>query len=128
MPPAVKLLEEEEMSEDARAVMAEIRSTLRIERVPDFFRALAYRPEQMRAVWSRISTLMDPRAEDHKLKHLIALGVCSAVGSSYFCAHHAGALRREGATEAEIAEVLQVAELWSGLSTLAFGLGLEFEG
>lgn len=128
MPSAVKLLSDEEMGDEARAIMAEIRSTLNIERVPDFFRVLAYRPEQMRAVWGRISTLMDPRADDHKLKHLIALGVCAAVGSSYFCAHHAGALRREGATEVEIAEVLQVAELWSGLSALAFGLGLEFEG
>ena len=126
--PSVHLLTDEEMGDEARAVMAEIKATLNIERVPDFFRSLAYQPAQMKAVWGRIKTLMDPQAPDHKLKHLIALGVCAAVGSSYLCAHHAGALRREGATEAELAEVLAVADLWTGLSSLAHGLGLEFEG
>jgi AhpD family alkylhydroperoxidase len=128
MASTVHLLSDEEMGEEARAVMAEIKATLNIERVPDFFRALAYHPAQMQAVWGRIKTLMDPKAPDHKLKHLVALGVCAAAGSSYFCAHHAGALRREGATEAELAEVLAVADLWTGVSALAHGLGLEFEG
>lgn len=126
--PAIHLLTDEEMGDEARAVMADVKATLQIDRVPDFFRALAYHPAQMRAVWGRIKTLMDPKAPDHKQKHLIALGVCAAVGSSYFCAHHAGALRREGASESEIAEVLAVADLWSGVSTLVHGLGLEFEG
>jgi AhpD family alkylhydroperoxidase len=124
----VQLLSEDEMSPEARAVMDEVRSTLNIDRPPDFFRALAWHPAQMRAVWDRIRTLMDPKAPDHKLKHLIALAVSAAVGSSYFAAHHAGALRREGATEAELAEVLAVADLWSGLASLVHGLGLEFEG
>lgn len=128
MPPTVRLLDEHEMGDECRAIMDDIRNTLGIEEPPDFFRALAHHPEQMRALWTRISTLMDPKASDHKLKHLVALGVSAAVGSSYFCAHHAGALRREGATEAEIAEILAVADLWSGLSTLVHGLGLEFEG
>jgi AhpD family alkylhydroperoxidase len=126
--PSVLLLSDEEMGDEARAIMDEIKATLNIERVPDFFRALAYHPDQMRSVWGRIKTLMDPKAPDHKFKHLIALGVCAVAGSSYFCAHHAGALRREGATESEIAEVLAVADLWSGLSSLVHGLGLEFEG
>jgi AhpD family alkylhydroperoxidase len=125
---SVQLLTEEEMSPEAREVMAEVRSTLGIERPPDFFRALAWHPVQMRAVWDRIRTLMDPKAADHKQKHLIAMAVSAAVGSSYFSAHHAGALRREGATEAELAEVLAVADLWSGLSSFVHGLGLEFEG
>lgn len=126
--PAVHLLGDEEMSAEALEIMSEIKATLKIERVPDFFRALAYQPVQMRAVWGRIKTLMDPAAADHKLKHLIALGVSAAVGSSYFAGHHAGALRREGASEAEIAEVLAVADLWSGLAVYVHGLGLEFEG
>jgi AhpD family alkylhydroperoxidase len=125
---AVHLLTDDEMGDEARAVMQEIKDTLKIERVPDFFRALAYHPAQMQAVWGRIKTLMDPAAPDHKLKHLIALAVCATAGSSYFSAHHAGALRREGATEGEIAEVLAVADLWSGLSSFVHGLGLEFEG
>src|SRR5712691_7256914 len=127
MPSTVHLLSDEEMGEEARAVMAEIKTTLKIERVPDFFRVLAYHPAQMQAVWGRIKTLMDPQATDHKLKHLLALAVCASVRSSDFCAHHAGALRREGATDAELAEVLAVADLWSGLSSLVAGIGLEFE-
>jgi AhpD family alkylhydroperoxidase len=125
---SVHLLTDEEMGDEGRAVIAEIKATLRIDNVPEFFRALAYHPDQMQAVWGRIKTLMDPKAPDHKLKHLIALGVCAAVGSSYFCGHHAVALRREGATDAELAEVLAVADLWTGLSSLVHGLGLEFEG
>lgn len=125
---SVHLLTDEEMSPEALAVMEEIKATLKIERVPTFFRAYAYDPVQMRAVWGRIKTLMDPTAPDHKYKHLLALAVCAAIGSSYFAGHHAGALRREGATETEIAEVLAVADLWSGLASFAHGLGLEFEG
>jgi AhpD family alkylhydroperoxidase len=124
----VHLLTDEEMGDEARAVIAEMKATLKIDRVPDFLRALAYHPDQLQAVWGRIKTLMDPNRADHKLKHLIALGVCAAVGSSYFCGWHGVALRREGATDAEIAEVLAVADLWTGLSSLVHGLGLEFEG
>jgi len=126
--PAVHLLTDEEMRPEALAVMNEIKATLKIERVPDFFRAYAYDPVQMGAVWGRIKTLMDPARPDHKYKHLLALAVCAAAGSPYFAGHHAGALRREGATEEEIAEVLAVADLWSGLASFVHGLGLEFEG
>lgn len=125
---SVHLLTDDEMAPEALAVMDEIKATLKIERVPDFFRAYAHDPVQMGAVWGRIKTLMDPAAPDHKYKHLLALAVCAAVGSPYFAAHHAGALRREGATEQELAEVLAVADLWSGLASFAHGLGLQFEG
>jgi len=57
--PAVHLLTDEEMRPEALAVMNEIKATLKIERVPDFFRAYAYDPVQMGAVWGRIKTLMD---------------------------------------------------------------------
>ncbi|MGI8516212.1 MAG: carboxymuconolactone decarboxylase family protein [Acidimicrobiia bacterium] len=128
MPTTVHLLSDSEMGEEGRAVIKEIKETLGIETVPNFFRALAYQPDQMRSVWGRIKTLMDPKAPDHKMKHLLALAVCASVGSNYLCAHHAGALRREGATEGEIAEVLAVVDLWAGISSYVNGLGLEFEG
>lgn len=125
---SLTLQTDEEMSPEARATVEEIKATLRIDQIPDFFRALSHHPEQLRYVWDRIRTLMDPTAPDHKFKHFVALGVCAAMGSSYFCGYHAGALRREGASESEIAEVLSVVDLWTGLSAYVHGLGLEFPG
>ena len=124
----VHLLTDDEMTDEARQIAHEIRSTLPSGTLPNFFRAIAHNPEHMSQVWQRIRTLMDPSAPDHKYKHLLSLAICAAVGSTYFASHHAAALRREGATEKEITEVLAVVELWTGLSALVSGLRLEFEG
>lgn len=121
----VKLLADEEMDPRAKAVIDDVRKTFKSDEVGAFFRALAYFPESLEAAWGRIKTLMDPSAPDHKLKHQLALAVCASSGSSYFSNYHAKFLRQEGASEEEIAEVLAVVELWSGLCAMVHGLDLE---
>lgn len=125
---AVKPLEVADFSDEAKAVADEFCARMPSGKLPSIFRYLAHQPAVMRIVWEEIQTLMDPARPDHKQKHLIALAVCATAGSPYFAGHHSAALRREGATDEEIAEVLAVAQLWSGLSVFSTGLGLKPEG
>jgi AhpD family alkylhydroperoxidase len=64
---------------------------------------------------------------DVKTKTLAALAVAAAQRCPYFVTIHSIALKRLGATDEEIAELLEVASLATAFNTLATGFGLDPE-
>ncbi len=123
----IRLMEESQATGRVKDLFEEIKSTLEVPFVPELFRALAARPEQLEAVWAQVKGLFGSGSLDVKTKVLAALAVAAAQRSPYFVAIYAVALKRLGATDAEIAELLEIASLATGLNTLAAGLGLEPE-
>jgi len=108
-------------------IFREIKETLQVPFVPDLFRALAARPDQLEAIWAQIKGLFGSGSLDVKTKALSALAVAAAQRSPYFVAIHSMLLKRLGATDEEIAELLEVAALSTALNTLVSGLALEPE-
>ena len=123
----IRLMEESEATGKVKTVFDEIKATLEVPFVPQLFRALAAKPEQLEAVWTQVKGLFGSGALDVKTKALAALAVAAAQRCSYFVNIHAIALKRLGATDEEMAELLEVASLATALNTLVSGLGLEPE-
>jgi len=123
----IRLMDESDAEGRVREIFREIKETLQVPFVPDLFRALANRPTQLEAVWAQIKGLFGSGSLDVKTKGLAALAVAAAQRSPYFVAIHSMLLKRLGATDEEIAELLEVASLSTALNTLVSGFGLEPE-
>ena len=123
----IRLMDESDAEGRVKEIFQEIKETLQIPFVPDLFRALGSRPTQLEAVWAQIKELFGTGALDVKTKALAALAVAAAQRSPYFVAIHSMLLKRLGATDEEIAELLEVASLCTALNTLVSGLAIEPE-
>jgi len=123
----IRIMEESEAAGKVKAIFEEIKAVLQVPFVPEIFRALGFKPDQLEAIWTQVKGLYGSGCLDVKTKSLAALAVAAAQRSSYFVTIHAIALKRLGASDQEIAELLEVASLATALNTLASGLGLEPE-
>jgi len=123
----VRLITEAEATGPVKALFEEIRSTLQLPFVPQVFRAIAHRPQQLEMVWKQMKGLFGSGTLDVRTKFLVALAVAAAQHNAYFVTVHSAALKRLGATDEQISELLEAASLSTALNTLVSGLELEPE-
>ena len=123
----IRLMDESEATGRVKELFEEIKTTLELPFVPQLFRALGGKPDQLGAVWGQVKGLFGSGALDVKTKAFVALAIAAAQRSTYFVSIHSIALKRLGATDEEIAELLEVASLSTALNTLVSGFALEPE-
>jgi alkylhydroperoxidase/carboxymuconolactone decarboxylase family protein YurZ len=123
----VRLMQEHQATGKVKEIFEEIKAAFGLPFVPEIFRALGNRPDQLEATWTQVKGLFQGGSLDVRTKLGVALGLAAAQGSSYFVSAYTAALRRLGAGDEEISEFLQVASLAASLNTLASGLKLEPE-
>ena len=123
----IRLMDENQATGRVKEIFQEIKDTLGLPFVPQVFRAVGTKPEQLEAVWTQVKGLFGSGSLDVKTKALVALAVAAAQRSSYFVTIHSIALKRLGTTDEEIAELLEVTSLATALNTLVSGLALEPE-
>ena len=104
----VKLLSDDELSPEARAVFDDIRRTRQSDFVNNFWRALAHDPKTLRRTWESVKEVMAPGALDPKVKEMIYVAVSVAHGCSYCIHSHTASARAKGMTEAEYREMLAI--------------------
>jgi alkylhydroperoxidase family enzyme len=73
--PTVKLVDENTDHPVVRRVFADIKATKKIDRVPDFWRALATHPAQLESCWTNLKAVMRPGKLDLLTKEIVALAV-----------------------------------------------------
>ncbi len=123
----IRLLDESQATGRVKEIFEEIKQTFGIPFVPQLFRALATKPDQLESVWNQVKNLFGGGSLDVKTKVLAVLAVAAAGRSRYFVTMYSIALKRLGAADHEIAELLEVASLATALETLVSGLDLEPE-
>jgi alkylhydroperoxidase family enzyme len=79
----VKLVDEHTDNPKVRSVFEDIRSTKKIDRVPNIWRALATNPEHLELCWTRLKAIMRPGKIDLLTKEIIALSVSVTNGCPY---------------------------------------------
>src|SRR5262249_45690620 len=82
----VKLLSDDELSPEARAVFADIRKTRQSDFVNNFWRALAHDPKTLRRTWESVKEGMAPGSLHAKTKEMLYVAVSVAPGCSH-CIH-----------------------------------------
>src|ERR1700710_840568 len=120
----VKLLSDDELSSDARAVFDDIRATRQSDFVNNFWRALAHDPKTLQRTWEGVKEVMAPGALDPKVKELLYVAVSIAHGCPYCIHSHTAAARAKGMTDAEYSELLAVVGMASETNKLVTALGV----
>lgn len=118
----VRLLQDAELSPEARAVFDDIRATRKSDFVNNFWRALAHDPVLLRRTWQSVKEVMGPGALDPLVKEMIYVAVSVANGCEYCIRSHTTAARAKGMTEAQLFELMAVIGMASETNRLVTGL------
>ena len=117
----VKLLSDDELSAEARAVFDDIRKVRKSDFVNNFWRALAHDPKTLRRTWESIKEVMAPGALDPVVKEMIYLAVSVTNGCGYCIASHSAAAAKAGMTDAMFGELMSVVGMANETNRLANG-------
>jgi alkylhydroperoxidase/carboxymuconolactone decarboxylase family protein YurZ len=82
----VRLLADDELSPEARAVFDDIRAVRKTDFINNFWRALAHDPITLKRTWESIKQVMGPGVLDAKTKEMLYVAVSIAHGCNY-CIH-----------------------------------------
>lgn len=103
-----KLLEDGEMSPEARAVLDDIRAVRKSDFVNNFWRALSHDPRTLKRTWESLKQVMGKGALDPKVKEMLYVAVSAANGCGYCVHSHTAAARAKGMTDEEYGELLAI--------------------
>lgn len=127
----IRPVSEAEATGKVAEIFADIKSTKKIDFVPNLWRVLATNPAQLEVVWNSLKTLMHPEAVgresplDPRTREIIALAVSATNGCSYCVNSHTAALRKLGLSTTALGEVLAIAGLFNMTNALAEGYQVE---
>jgi AhpD family alkylhydroperoxidase len=119
----VKLLEDHELSPEARAVFEDIRETRQTDYVNNFWRSLAHDPTTLKRTWESIKAVMGPGSLSPKMKEMIYIAVSVAHGCDYCIHSHTASARAKGMTDAEYLEMLAIIGMAAETNRLVTALG-----
>ncbi len=120
----VKLLAYDEMSDEARSVIDDIRSTRNIDEVNNFWKALANDPATLRRIWESLKLVMGPGHLDPLAKEMIYVAVSAANGCDYCLHSHTAAARAKGMSTEQHSELLAVVAMAHQTNALATSMAV----
>lgn len=123
----VPYVPEETATGVVKEVFDDIKASRGLAAVPNFWRAIAHRPEYLQSEWTKLRTILTTGTIDRKVKEMIAVAVSATNNCDYCLQSHTDALRDLGATDAEIVELLSVVDFFNGSNAIASGLRVEYE-
>lgn len=118
----VKLIEQADAPPAVRQVYEDIKRTRGVDRVNNFWKALANDPALLERTWAQVKQVMAPGALDALTKEMVYLAVSATNGCEYCTYSHAAAARARGMTEAMFMELMAVVALANATNRLANGL------
>jgi hypothetical protein len=121
--PLLPMLRDDELSERAAAVFADIRATRNTDFVNNIWRVLANDPQLLEQTWAEVKGVLGADGElDVLTKQLIYIAVSVAQGCNYCIRSHTAAARNLGLTDAQFAELHTVIGVAAKTNRLVQGL------
>jgi len=121
------LIEYEDAGPEVRAVYDDIMATRKIDRVNNFWKAIAHDPVTLKRTWESIKQIMAPGALDALTKELIYVAVSTTNGCGYCIATHTASAQKKGMTDAVFAELMAVIGMANETNGLATGYQVEID-
>lgn len=122
----VPYVSEQDATGVVKEVFDDIKSSRNLAEVPNFWRAIAHRPEYLKSEWTKLRTIMESGVIDRKTKEMIAVAVSATNNCDYCINSHTDALRALGADDAEIVELHSIVDFFNGSNAIASGLKVEY--
>jgi AhpD family alkylhydroperoxidase len=123
--PTVKLVDENTTNPKIKAVFDDIKATRKVERITNFWRALANNPDHLESVWRHLKLVMKPGKVDLLTKEIIAIAVSATNGCAYCINSHTAAAQKLGLDTEALGEVLAVVGLFNMTNKLVEGYQIE---
>jgi AhpD family alkylhydroperoxidase len=120
-------IEYEKASQEVRAVYDDIMATRKIDKVTNFWKALAHDPVRLKRTWEDTKQIMAPGALDALMKELIYVAVSVSNQCDYCIAAHTAAALKKGMTEEIFNEMLAVVGLANQNNRLVAGHQVEID-
>ena len=120
-------IEYEDASPEVRAVYDDIKATRKIDKVTNFWKAMAHDPVRLKRTWEDTKQIMGPGALDPLVKELIYVAVSISNQCDYCIAAHTASARKKGMTEAMFNDMLAVVGLANGNNRLVAGHQVEID-
>ena len=121
------LVEYEEASPEVRAVFDDIMATRKIDRVNNFWKALAHDPATLKRTWESLKQIMAPGALDPLTKELIYVAVSVTNNCGYCIASHTASAQAKGMTDAMFQELQAVIGMANETNKLVTGYQVELD-
>jgi AhpD family alkylhydroperoxidase len=120
-------IEYENASPEVRAVYDDIKATRKIDKVTNFWKALAHDPVRLKRTWEDTKQIMGAGALDPLVKELLYVAVSISNQCDYCIAAHTAAAKKKGMTEEMFNEMLSVVGLANQNNRLVAGHQLEID-
>lgn len=121
------LIEYEDASPEVRAVYDDIMTTRKVDRVNNFWKAIAHDPVTLKRTWESIKQVMAPGVLDALTKELIYVAVSVTNNCGYCIATHTSAAQKKGMTDAMFTELMAVVGMASEANGLVTGYQVEID-
>jgi AhpD family alkylhydroperoxidase len=121
------LIEYEDASPEVRAVYDDIMATRKVDRVNNFWKAIAHDPVTLKRTWESIKQVMAPGALDALTKELIYVAVSVTNNCGYCIATHTASAKNKGMMDAMFAELMAVVGMANETNNLATGYQVEVD-
>ncbi len=123
----MRLIEYDEAPNEVRSVYDDIMATRKIDRVNNFWKALANHPATMKRTWESLKPIMAPGALDPLIKELVYVAV-SVTNNCEYCIHsHTASARAKGMSEVQFLELMAVVALANETNRLANGYRMDVD-
>ena len=120
-------IEYEDASPEVKAVYDDIKATRKIDKVTNFWKALAHDPVRLKRTWEDTKQIMVAGSLDALTKELIYVAVSVSNQCDYCIAAHTAAARKKGMTEEQFNEMLAVVGLANQNNRLVAGHQVEID-
>ncbi len=123
----VPYVDEADATGVVKEVFDDILESRGLAKVPNFWRAIAHRPEYLKNEWTKLRAILETGSLDRKVKEMIAVAVSATNNCDYCLQSHTDALRALGTTDEELVELLSVVDFFNGSNAISSGLKVEYE-
>ncbi len=125
--PMVKMIEYAEAAPAVHAVYDDIMATRKIDWINNFWKVLAHHPPTLKRTWESVKEVMAPGALDPLVKEMLYIAVSVTNNCEYCIASHTASARKQGLTDAQLAELLAVVGMANETNRLANGYRVEVD-
>jgi len=121
------LVEYENAPAEVREVYDDIMSTRKVDRINNFWKALANDPATLKRTWQDIKQIMSPGALDPLTKELIYVAVSVSNQCGYCIASHTASAKKKGMTDEMFHELMAVVGMANETNRLSAGYQVEID-
>jgi AhpD family alkylhydroperoxidase len=125
--PMVKMIEYADAPRAVRAVYDDIMATRKIDWINNFWKVIAHHPPTLKRTWESVKEVMAPGALDPLVKEMLYIAVSATNNCEYCIASHTASARKQGMTDAQLAELLAVVGMANETNRLANGYRVEVD-